>query len=143
MQVGWGIRRERLEEADPPVVAPWNENEGLEWVPHSARLSDFLDDMTYLHALHGGAPYQGESVVRVQEPGVMQWLEDRWRKARVGPMCFEAYRNGTEWPTFYIREGQMLFWEERCKRWRGAAGSAEALHEFPQELQMAWGDRTT
>src|ERR1051326_6623545 len=49
----WGIRSKRLEEADPPVVVALNQDEGLEWVPNSARLSNFLDDMTYRNALSG------------------------------------------------------------------------------------------
>jgi hypothetical protein len=84
--VGQPVRA--LEEADPPVVVAQHEEAGLERIPNSARLSDFLDDMTYQNALEGGALYVGESVGRVQEAQQIQWLEDHWRKARVGPKCF-------------------------------------------------------
>lgn len=57
----WGVRRQVLEEADPPVVLQYtrpSEEEvalGLDWKPTHTHLSSLLDDMTYLHALAEGA----------------------------------------------------------------------------------------
>jgi hypothetical protein len=156
----WGIRRERLEEADPPVVVAWNEEGGLDWTPSHARLSDFLDDLTYQHALDGGALYLGRSREVVQEPQHLQWLEKHWSKARVGPACFHKTPDAPWWPTLFIREGQVLFWEDSWWRvkarreeeqdgivqtyfwdssqWRAAGGSAEALREIAEALQITW-----
>lgn len=53
-----------------------NLDEGLEWTPSHARLSYFLDDMTYQTALSGGALYTGYSVERTQMPRQIHRLED-------------------------------------------------------------------
>lgn len=135
----WGIRYERLQEADPPVVVAQNDDVGLEWVSNSARLSDFLDEMTYQNALQGGALHGGRSAWRAQEAQQLHWLEDHWRKARVGPKGFGEDINASEWPTIYIREGQAVCWY--WDWWRAAAGSVEALDEIAQELQITWEKR--
>jgi hypothetical protein len=44
----------------------------------------------------------------------MQWLEDHWRKVRVGPTCLHLMPGAPEWPTLYIREGQALNWSTSC-----------------------------
>jgi hypothetical protein len=132
----WGIRCEQLEEADPPVVEAWNLEEGLEWTPYYARLSNFLDDMTYQNALFGGALYRGHTAVGEQTPQQIRWLEEHWRKARVGPTALEGDPDDAERPTIYIREGQAVSW--MLSGWWAAAGSAEALDEIAQALQITW-----
>ena len=135
----WGIQCDQLAEADPPVVVAWDEEADLAWTPSHARLSDFLDDMTYQHALHGGAPYWGYSVERVQEPQQIRWLEDHWRKARVNTTAFEGTLYAVKRPIVYIREGQAASWDHFT--WLAAANSAEALEEIAQALQITWAQR--
>ena len=132
----WGMKCERLEEADPLVVVARNEEAGLAWTPSYARLSDFLDDMTYENALWGGAFYRGISARGVQEAWQVHWLEDYWRKARVGPTALEVSPEDARRPTLYIREGQAVRWEWYW--WLAAAGSAQALNEIAQALQITW-----
>ena len=65
-----------------------------------------------------------------------QWLEDHWRKERVGPTCFHLWLEASEWPTLYIREGQAVCWQWYW--WQAAANSKEALDEIAQALQITW-----
>jgi hypothetical protein len=133
----WGIRHEHLEEAAPPVVEAWNLDEGLEWTPSHVRLLDFLDDLTYEHALSGGALYWGWSVERVQTQEQTQWLEDHWRKARVGRrFSYWTPDDEERSKTLYIREGQAVCWN--LGWWSAAANSQEALDEIAQALQITW-----
>ncbi len=44
-----------------------------------------------------------------------------------------------EWPTVYICEGQAVCWH--FERWQAAAGSAEALDEIAEALQITWERR--
>jgi hypothetical protein len=159
----WGVLREVLDEADPSVVVAWNVEEGLQWTPSHARLSDFFDDLTYFHALVGGAIHGGRSAEVVQEPQQIRWLENQWSKARVGPACFGWPPDTTIYPTLYTRAGQALYWEDSrwraevrseetlsgivqtlfwdTSRWHAATNSEEALDEIAQELQIPWAVR--
>ena len=132
----WGIQCKWLEEADPPVSVAWNVEEGLEWTSSYARLSDFLDEMTYQNALEGGALYVGYSVERVQEAQQIHWLEEHWRKARESPTVLEGTPYSFKSRTVYIREGQAVSWSGFG--WWAAANSAEALDGIAQGLLITW-----
>jgi hypothetical protein len=71
-------------------------------------------------------------VEQVQEAQQLHWLEEHWRKARVGPRC--------GWSTLYIREGQAVCWEV-MSWWEAAASTAEALDEIALGLQITWERR--
>jgi hypothetical protein len=141
----WGVRREALEEADPPVVTQFSrpsEEEvalGLDWMSTHTHLSSFLDDMTYGHAIAGGAIHKAFSASVAPQPQQIAWLEEHWQKAQVTPMCFGLDPEDDAPPTLYIRKGQALVWTYRCDV---AAGSAEALDEIAQALQITWVHRS-
>lgn len=142
--VYWGIPREALAEPDPPVVVTWSGESGweveseLHWTPSHAQLSGFLDDLTYLHALGGGATHRGISAEMPPQAQQIAWLEEAWGKAKVTPACFGMTPDTKEYPTLYIREGQALRWVFRCA---AVAGQAEALDEIAQKLQITWEKR--
>jgi hypothetical protein len=121
----WGIRCERLEEADPPVVVAWNLKEGLEWTPSHAHLSTFLDDMTSHHAFCPGGAIHG-GWIRLygfhddMPAGQVAWLEEEWSKATVTPLAFgmDPDLPVENWPTLYVRDGQAFRWAAMAaRRW--------------------------
>jgi hypothetical protein len=142
--VYWGIPRGALAEIDPPVVVTWSGESGweveseLHWTPSHIHLSGFLDDLTYLHALAGGATHKGVSAEMPPQAQQIAWLEEAWGKARVTPACFGMTADTKEYPTLYIREGQALLWVFHCAV---AAGEAKILDEIAQALQITWVER--
>ncbi len=144
----WGVPREALEEADPPVVVTasgpsgWEVESELNWTLSHPHLSFFLDDMTYLHAFCGGAIHGGYTQPFKSDLPVHQrvWLEEHWNKAMVTPRAFGLSRElpVDAWPTLYVRDG-LAFW------WSGggslAAREAEALDEISQRFQLTWKHR--
>lgn len=144
----WGIRREMLEEADPPVVitfsglSGWEVESELNWKPSHAHLSDFLDDMTYLHAFCGGAINGGYTAPFISKlpPHHMVWLEECWNKATVTAWGLGLSPDSTisHWPTLYVRDGQALKWVAGCSV---AAREAELVDEIAQRFQLTWAHR--
>lgn len=151
----WGIPREALQEANPPIVIAsagqepsFREVEGpLDWKPSHAHLTDFLDDLTYQHAFAGGAIHGGYTDAGGAIHGgytdflplqyqQIAWLEQQWEKTTVSGLCFKL-KPGTlrERLTLYVREGQALAWF--CG-WNAAVRDAEALGEMGQALQIIW-----
>lgn len=153
----WGVRREALEEDDPPVLATpsgpsgWEVESELDWTPGHAHLSGFLDDLTYHHAFCGGALHGAwTDLFLYADPPAHQfaWLEENWHKATAGPMVFglspdppseSSDSTSDRWPTLYVREGQALHW---TSAWCLAAREAEVVDEISQRFQIrGWAKR--
>ena len=66
----WAIPFTALDHDDPPVLMARNEEPSLEWQPSHAHVSDFLDYLTYAHALDGGAMHGAYS---------KEWVDDELR----------------------------------------------------------------
>lgn len=139
----WAILHQEMEQVDPPVVMAdalpdweWSEPSApLTWMPSHALLSNFLDTLTYHHALCGGALHGGWT--EFFEPQAFQraWLEKHWNPVTVGPMVFglvDAYKNA---PPLHVRRGQALAWLYGCS---AATNSVEALAEIASALQVTW-----
>ncbi len=143
----WAVRREALEESNPPIVIAdalqeWKVQEiqsPLTWKPSHAHLSDFLDDFTYQHALCGGAIHGGFTGGFHHHEYQNAWLERHWHRIPVGPMCFGLDVDATDYDLpFYVRDGQALAWFYGCS---AAVREAEALDEISQALQITWVER--
>ncbi len=137
----WGIQRAALKEADPPVVVAWNEEAGLVWIPSPARLSSFLDDMTYHHAFLGGAIHGGytHSNLPLFPADQVAWLEEHWSKATVSPMVFGIIPDA-DWhgPPLYVRDGQAFY---SLGGYCLAAREAEVVDEIGKRFQITWARR--
>lgn len=142
--VYWGMPRKALVEPDPPVVVTlsgpsgWKVESELQWTPSHTHLSSFLDDLTYQHALAGGAIHKGVSARMPPQTQQLAWLEEAWGKARVTPTCFGLSPDDDVPFTLYIRKGQALLWVFECV---AVAGEARALDEIAQALQIIWEER--
>ena len=141
-----GIPLAALEEIDPPVVITelgwWEVVTEYDWKPSHAHLSSFLDDVTYRHALDGGAIHGGWTRPNLPELPAhhIAWLEDHWSKAIVSPLVFgvefgPAY---DAWPTLYVREGQAFYSFGWCQM---AAHEAGAVDEIALRFQIKWARR--
>lgn len=143
----WAIERQVLEEPDPPVVIVnpenWNIKDiqaRLTWEPSHAHLSDFLDTLTYFHALCGGAMHGGygySEKFRHREPQD-PWLGQYWHRTTVGPMVFGLADTYNDDLPFYVRDGQALTW---FHEFNAAVRDTEALDEIGQALQVTWTHR--
>jgi hypothetical protein len=145
----WGIPRAALSEADPPVViTDVLEREVAsedDWRPFQSHLSDFLDDMTYLHAFLRGAVHGGW---RVLDPPELlahhkAWLEEHWSKAFVRLLAFglsvdETGREPGPLLPLYVRDGQAF---DTFGAYHVAAREASAVDEIGQRLQLTWEGR--
>lgn len=144
----WGVHREVLEEADPPVALHFYISAAgrvkLErtWEPIHPQLSFALDDMVYHHAfVPGGAIHGGWTRLSGfhddMPAGQVAWLEEEWSKAIVTPLCFgmDVDLPREHWPTLYVRDGQ-AFWVLAM-----AAREAEALDEIGQRFRFPWQKR--
>lgn len=143
----WAVRREALEETNPPViVASAQKGQSVQdvelpltWRPSHANLSMFLDDLTYRHAFAQGAIHGGLAAQSTPEAHQVAWLEQHWSKATVTPMYFGLVSGFLyDLPPLYVRNGQARTWISRCTI---AAGSDEALDEIAQALQIIWSKR--
>lgn len=63
----WAISSTELNQDNPAVTLAWNEEPALIWFPSHARLSDFLDFLTYQHAFDGGAVHGAYSKERITD----------------------------------------------------------------------------
>src|ERR1700753_263602 len=89
----WAIRREDLTQTDPPVVVAdalpdwkWSEIDApLNWMSSHAHISDFLNTLTYHHALCGGAIHGGYTKGLRYQEYQNAWLEQYWHRTIVGP----------------------------------------------------------
>jgi hypothetical protein len=142
----WAIERQVLAESDPPVVIADPENRDrrdlhapLTWKASHARLSDFLDRLTYEHAFCGGAmhggysPYaQGTRIQKFQ----LAWLEQHWELAKTGSEVLGEADAKYDERLFWVRDGQALV--SGLYGWNSAARDREALEEIGQELGITW-----
>ena len=139
----WAIQREALEDADPPVVVAdalreweWSELDApLVWTPSYTHVSDFLDTLTYHHALCGGAIHGGWTELFHPQESQNAWLEQHWHRTTVGPMVFGLVDGDYDALPFYVRNGQALAWWNGCSV---AARSVEDIDEIGQALQITW-----
>src|SRR5258708_1638947 len=140
----WAIQREGLEKANPPVVMAyalqdWEMSEissPLIWMASHAHVSDFLDTLTYHHALCGGAMHGGYAERFHPQEFQDAWLEQHWHRTTVGPMVFGLGDGDYGDLPFYVRNGQALAWYHHgCS---AAARSVEDLDEIGQALQVTW-----
>jgi hypothetical protein len=140
----WAVRREFLEQFNPPVVfaaakagrSVWEMQPRLTWRSSHAHLSDFLDDLTYENALSGGAIHGGSSDLFRPNGNQQVWLEQHWRHAVVTPMCFGMEPDVEHTPLrLFVRDGQALMWGYGCT---AAVREAQALDEISQALQITW-----
>lgn len=148
----WGIRREALEETDPSVYVQFSERgewameEELRRNPTHPHLSNFLDDMGYLHAFcRGGAIHGGWTKHPIPDLPAQHiaWLEENWNKARVTPRVFGLDPTIENWatlygPTLYVRDGVAFWWSSvGCL----AAHEADVVDEIAQRFQINWVER--
>lgn len=140
----WAILRENLEEADPPVVVAYAVREWevsdiaspLVWMPSHAHVSNFLDTLTYHHALCGGAMHGGYTSVFRHQEYQNAWVEQHWQCTTVGPLVFGFVDDfSDELPPLYVRNGQALAW---CLGCSVAVRKREDLDEISQALQITW-----
>ncbi len=143
----WGVRREALEESDPPVVitesgpSGWRVESELHWKPSHPHLSNFLDDVTYLHAFCGGAIHGGYTQPYLPDLPAhhIAWLEEHWSKAAVTPLAFGVELDPTsDWPVLYVREGQAFWSFSGCSL---AVREAADVDEIAQRFQITWARR--
>jgi len=94
----WAVKREFLEEFNPPVVAPAAEagrsvrevQSTLTWRPSHAHLSDLLDDLTYENAFSGGAIHGAFRKTSIpKETGSCGW--SGIGATRVSPRCASGW----------------------------------------------------
>lgn len=145
----WGIRYEALQEDDPPVVIiyskpseTWEVEEGLDWTLTHTHLSNFLDELTYLHAYGGGALHGAWTYPSLPDLPAehLAWLEEHWSKATVGSLAFGRVPDppSANCPTLYVCDGQ-AFW------WRGggilAARETGMVDDLAQRFQITWEGR--
>src|SRR5260370_39986307 len=81
----------------------------LIWEPNHARVSDFLDTLTYHHALCGGALHGGSAWTFKREEPQRAWLEQDWQRKIIAPMVIGVVDDFAEDLPFYVRPGQALF----------------------------------
>jgi hypothetical protein len=103
------------------------------WEPNHARVSDFLDTLTYHHALCGGALHGGSAWTFQREEPQRAWLEQYWQRKIIAPMVIGEVDDFAEDLPFYVRPGQALFCGGICA---AATSSVEALDELGQVFQF-------
>ncbi|GHO89407.1 hypothetical protein [Dictyobacter formicarum] len=140
----WAIRHEDLEKANPPVVVAyalpdwewWEVDAPLIWMPSHTHVSDFLDTLTYHHALCGGAIHGGYTHFFHHQEYQNAWLEQQWQRTTVGPLVFGLVEDfSDDLPPLYVRNGQALAWFLGCSV---AVRKMETLDEISQALQVTW-----
>jgi hypothetical protein len=144
----WAVQLGALAQLDPPVViaeagsamALREVTTELVWHPSHQHVSNFLDDLTYMHAFAGGALHGAESPRVKPDPQLLARLERDWRKARVTQMFQSHSVEPIDWrgPPVYVRDDHALWW---FQQWSAVAGSEEALDEIARELDLGWEKR--
>jgi hypothetical protein len=142
----WAILCKELEKVNPSVVKAyalpdWEMSEiasPLVWEPNYANVSDFLDTLTYQHALCGGALHGGWTKLFRHQKFQDRWLEQNWHRTTIGPMAFGLVDEYDDDLPFYVRHGQALAWGFGCSV---ATRSVEDLDEISQALQISWEHR--
>ncbi len=142
----WAVLRDDLGKVNPPVVkawalADWEATETaspLIWESNHARVSDFLDSLTYHHALCGGALHGGWAWVFQREESQRMWLDQHWQRKIIAPMVIGLVDDFDEDLPFYVRPGQVLFYGGSFS---AATCSVEGLDELGQIFQVTWKHR--
>lgn len=99
---------------------------------------DFLDTLTYHHALCEGALHGGWAWAFQREESQRVWLEQRWQRKTIAPMVIGLVDDFDDDLPFYVRPGQALFygghfWAATC--------SVEDLDELGQVFRVTWKHR--
>lgn len=144
----WGIPLASLDEPDPPVheaLNNWSASQGPgvdHWEPRYPRLSDFLNELTLMHALCGGAVHGGRSHPKPLDPETADQLERQWRWVMVTPRFYGLMPDADfEAPGVYLRKGMALFQSGVYRSqvtYSVAAGSAEDLAAIADEFGLTW-----
>lgn len=144
----WAVQLHALAQLDPPVViaeagpelALREVTTELVWHPSHQHASDFLDDLTYMHAFAGGALHGAESPRVQPDPQALARLERDWRTARLTQMFQSHSVEPIEWrgPPVYVRDDHALWW---FQQWSAVSGSEGALDEIARELDLGWETR--
>ncbi len=143
----WGVQHAALKEADPEVVmteprqSDWEVESELNWKPSQTRLWGFLDAMTYLHALNGGALHG--ACTEIYAPALpthhIAWLEEHWRKVTISLLAFHLLPGDPTDLTLYVRDGQAFCLYPIAQVL--AAREAETIEELGQQFQIRWASQ--
>jgi hypothetical protein len=134
----WGIPCAVLHEDDPPIVTARTEKPELIWQPSHDHLSDFLDYLSYSHALAGGALH-GAYAQEGMDESQAQLLRQHYA---VQPL--PSYPQGRvpdpklrPWSLF-VGKGFVI---EGGVQITAAARNTALLEEIKDVLHIAWGHR--
>jgi hypothetical protein len=130
----WGILCELLEEEDPPVsYALWEpDDQALLWQPSHAHLSDFLDYLTYGHALSGGSPHGSATREHINEARLRE-IQREWTSIELASVPMGLYPDPESQWVLYGKHGIVL----DPAGWI-AARSRDILEEVRQHLALTW-----
>jgi hypothetical protein len=131
----WGIARESLTDDNPPVVWAFNDARHLAYEETHASVSDFLDALTYAHALAEGALHGGHSSNTCTEE-LRARIQEHWQSIEIRslPWGVAEWPAGRVWP-LYIADGVVL----NCLGWLTvASNAADKLDEIAKILNVAW-----
>lgn len=140
----WGIPLDAPGDAEPPVYRAEskyprsNPQARLDWRKSHDDFSQFLDDLTYLHAFSGGACHGAHTApIGRPEPWLVEHLDSQWRKASVTPLFQLTDPDATELlgSPLYVRDGQALHW---FMSFWAVSSSYETLDEIASELRLTW-----
>jgi len=134
----WGVPCVALHEDDPPIVTARNEEPDLIWQPSHDRLSDFLDYLTYGHALAGGALHGAYS---------QEWMDESKElllRQHYDEQLLPSYPEGLipdlklrPWSLF-VGEGFVI---EGGLQIAAVARNMALLEDIKDVLQITWGYR--
>ncbi len=142
----WAILHDDLKKANPPVVKAWalpdwevrETASPLIWEPNHAHASDFLDTLTYHHALCGGALHGGWAWIFQRDKTRRMWLEQDWQRKIIAPMVIGLVDDFADDLPFYVRPGQALFYGGSLS---AATCSVADLDTLGQIFQITWRHR--
>jgi hypothetical protein len=146
----WGIGLESLGEVNPPVevvepgaeMSVWEVSSDLERARSHETLSDFLDELTYMHVFCGGAIHEAHTANMRPEQRQIDLLEQTWRHATTLPMVRRCPLNIPTRSEFvsplYVRDAQAISWYQR---YSAVARESQALDEIGEELCITWERR--
>jgi hypothetical protein len=130
------LHRDTLKHENPPVYTAWN-GEELDWKVSHEKLSDYLDALSYFHALYGRALHGGVANERVTA-AKEEVLQQHWKRIEIKsvPLYLVHDSELPSWP-IYIREGQVLGWYREVVL-VVASRTHEDLDEIRDILQVTW-----
>ncbi len=131
----WAIPCARLGEEDPPVVTAWNDEGDLVWQPSHDRLSDFLDYLTYGHALAEGGLH-GAYSHEWTDKNLLSLIQHHYREVQL-----PSYPAGLI-PDLALRSWSLFvgcgFVLDGGLRVRIATRTSEIVDQIGATLQVTW-----